>query len=604
MSDKRRSQAAAPMAAEDGLLLLQSQALAEEEEAKTKGEMLTRFLKDKLAKEERSTTLNLHKLRTQWRTVLREVKDKELRQDIEILSQTFARVMDCKDSVIESLATDLEEAEEQHAQALRSHLYNIDRLLQLQHSRLTCLEEGYSAQLEALKMELEAERRTILEQHERESCYLRDVALATEQNYAKNNHEATLNFQSARDDIKYKSQQEKQYSRLQLGGKVEVLWEQFQRAMQSYTEATEHQKIAFEALKQKDKKSSREIEMQAKKLQKLQDLVTATKGQIAAHLRESEKQNRHAREEKESVLRQLQELKNEMKQARAMAHGSLARLTTQSSAALKALARVVEKVRPADLVTATKGQIAAHLRESEKQNRHAREEKESVLRQLQELKNEMKQARAMAHGSLARLTTQSSAALKALARVVEKVRPAAHGQGKHQRGAAIPPHPALTCTPPSQAQRILRLAEMCRRLETEEEKVLPFYPSSLAEGDQREAQQVLEETPTEPLAQVRRQHWGPRRCHSRGRGSGSGLGTSQLVRGQAGVAPYPPPCLSCPGHAGLRGAGALLAAVQQGEAGRAGTGAGAGSPEPEEPAPAGAAQAVPGRDFRQPGGAQ
>uniref|UniRef100_A0A8C0HPY1 Dynein regulatory complex subunit 2 n=1 Tax=Buteo japonicus TaxID=224669 RepID=A0A8C0HPY1_9AVES len=328
---------------EDGLLLLQSQALAEEEEAKTKGEMLTRFLKDKLAKEERSTTLNLHKLRTQWRTVLREVKDKELRQDIEILSQTFARVMDCKDSVIESLATDLEEAEEQHAQALRSHLYNIDRLLQLQHSRLTCLEEGYSAQLEALKMELEAERRTILEQHERESCYLRDVALATEQNYAKNNHEATLNFQSARDDIKYKSQQEKQYSRLQLGGKVEVLWEQFQRAMQSYTEATEHQKIAFEALKQKDKKSSREIEMQAKKLQKLQVAAGPTKGQIAAHLRESEKQNRHAREEKESVLRQLQELKNEMKQARAMAHGSLARLTTQSSAALKALARVVEK---------------------------------------------------------------------------------------------------------------------------------------------------------------------------------------------------------------------------------------------------------------------
>ncbi|XP_074906009.1 dynein regulatory complex subunit 2 isoform X2 [Buteo buteo] len=408
MSDKRRSRAAAPMAAEDGLLLLQSQALAEEEEAKTKGEMLTRFLKDKLAKEERSSTLNLHKLRTQWRTVLREVKDKELRQDIEILSQTFARVMDCKDSVIESLATDLEEAEEQHAQALRSHLYNIDRLLQLQHSRLTCLEEGYSAQLEALKMELEAERRTILEQHERESCYLRDVALATEQNYAKNNHEATLNFQSARDDIKYKSQQEKQYSRLQLGGKVEVLWEQFQRAMQSYTEATEHQKIAFEALKQKDKKSSREIEMQAKKLQKLQDLVTATKGQIAAHLRESEKQNRHAREEKESVLRQLQELKNEMKQARAMAHGSLARLTTQSSAALKALARVVEK-----------------------------------------------------------------------------------------------------------AQHILRLAEMCRRLETEEEKVLPFYPSSLAEGDQREAQQVLEETPTEPLAQAMRDYVGLERFWQR-----------------------------------------------------------------------------------------
>ncbi|NXX14723.1 DRC2 protein, partial [Podargus strigoides] len=51
-------------------------------------------------------------------------------------------------------------------------------------------------------------------------------------------------------------------------------------------------------------------------------------------------------------------------------------------------------------------------------------------------------------------------------------------------------------------QRILRLAEMCRRLETEEEKVLPFYTSSLAEGEQQDAQRVLQKTPREPLAQA------------------------------------------------------------------------------------------------------
>ncbi|NXX51445.1 DRC2 protein, partial [Tricholaema leucomelas] len=158
MPIKKPPQAAAPMAAEDELLLLQKQALAEEEAAKTKGEMLSRFLKDKLAKEKHSSALNLHKLNAQWRAVLREAKAKELHQDVEILSQTFARVMDGKDSVIESLATDLEEAEEQHAQALRSHLRNIDRLLRLQRCRLSCLQEGYEAQLEALKVEFEAER--------------------------------------------------------------------------------------------------------------------------------------------------------------------------------------------------------------------------------------------------------------------------------------------------------------------------------------------------------------------------------------------------------------------------------------------------------------
>ncbi|NXP09244.1 DRC2 protein, partial [Thinocorus orbignyianus] len=159
MPGKRRPWAAAAAAAtEDELLLLQSQALAEEEAAKRKREMLTRFLQDKLAKEKGDSTLNLHKLNTQWRAVLRETKEKELRQDILILSQTFERVMDCKDSVIQSLTTDLEEAEEQQAQALRSHLHNLDLLLQLQRCRLACLREGYEAQLEALKMEFEEER--------------------------------------------------------------------------------------------------------------------------------------------------------------------------------------------------------------------------------------------------------------------------------------------------------------------------------------------------------------------------------------------------------------------------------------------------------------
>ncbi|NXW11871.1 DRC2 protein, partial [Fregetta grallaria] len=64
-------------------------------------------------------------------------------------------------------------------------------------------------------------------------------------------------------------------------------------------------------------------------------------------------------------------------------------------------------------------------------------------------------------------------------------------------------------------QRVLRLAEMCRRLETEEEKVLPFYPSSLVEGEQRDARRVLEETPVEPLAWAMRDYVGLERFWQR-----------------------------------------------------------------------------------------
>lgn len=56
------------------------------------------------------------------------------------------------------LVTDLKDAEEQQNRALRSHLHLIDQLLHLQRCRLGYLEEGFNAQVDALKAEFEAER--------------------------------------------------------------------------------------------------------------------------------------------------------------------------------------------------------------------------------------------------------------------------------------------------------------------------------------------------------------------------------------------------------------------------------------------------------------
>ncbi|XP_006035249.1 dynein regulatory complex subunit 2 isoform X1 [Alligator sinensis] len=393
---------------EERLLLMQQKLLVAEEQSKKKEDLLRQFLKDKLAKEEHNSTINANRINMQWRQLLREAKAKELRRDIEILSQTFERVVDCKDHVIQVLAKDLSEAEAQHAHALRSHLHNIDQLLQVQRCRLRYLEEDYNTELEALKKEFETERRMIVEQHAQESRYLEDVMLAMEQNFGESDYEARLEFQSTRDDIKNKNLEEKHYLRVQLEGTVEELWRRFQQELKSYTEATEDRKVAFTALKQKDEKSSQEIEAQMRKLQKIQDSISVLKGRLAAHLRDSEERNRRLREEKEVVLKQLQKLKSQMSQARAQARSNLAKLTLDSSAALKELNRVEKK-----------------------------------------------------------------------------------------------------------AARILRLAEMCRKLETEEEKVLPFYTSLLSATEQQEAQQVLWEKPTEPLAQAMQDYAGLERFWQR-----------------------------------------------------------------------------------------
>ena len=43
---------------------------------------------------------------------------------------------------------------------------------------------------------------------------------------------------------------------------------------------------------------------------------------------------------------------------------------------------------------------------------------------------------------------------------------------------------------------------MCRKLETEEEKVLPFYASSLTPEETEDVESAVLEAPSEPLAAV------------------------------------------------------------------------------------------------------
>ncbi|XP_006054615.3 dynein regulatory complex subunit 2 [Bubalus bubalis] len=392
---KKGKKAKVPLSDEEQLLLFQQKLLAEEEMAKKKERLLNQFLKDKLAKEEHNSALNLNKINTQWRTVLREVKTRELHKDIEILSQTFERVVDCKDSVIKSLAKDLSEAEEQHAHALRSHLHSIDQLLALQRCRLNLLEENYNMELEALTKEFETERKKIIDQHEKEIHYLQDVFMAMEQNYIDSEYESKLEFQSMWDDLKNKNLEEKHFLRLQLENIVEDLWRRFQDALKNYTDATEDRKIAFETLKVKDEKSSKEIEAQMKKIQKLQDSIIILKGKILVHSRESEEQNQDIREDKELVLVQLRKLKAQRTQARGIAQENLVKLTLESSATLKALREIVDK-----------------------------------------------------------------------------------------------------------GEKILKLAEICRKFETEEEKVLPFYSSVLTPKEQEEIETVDLEEFNEELGKV------------------------------------------------------------------------------------------------------
>ncbi|KAJ8312698.1 hypothetical protein KUTeg_010071 [Tegillarca granosa] len=383
------------MTEEERVLYEEQKRLAEEEMKKKKEDMLTQFLKDKLTKEERATKFNMNKLNHQWRNIMRESKSKELKKDIEILSQTFERIVDRKDATIKSLAKDLQEAEEQYAMAFRSHLQNVDGLIDLQKKRTEKLFEEYHEELQIIREEFDSERQLMIEQHNVEMNDIADILFAMEQNFNERENEAKSEFQSLIDEIRNKDMEEKHGLRHTLQDKVEDLWQKFDQALKNYNATTADRKSEFERLKKRDDDSAREIDDQMRKLQRIGDQIAVLKAKMVANAKECEERNKQLKEEREGMLAHFQDLKAQMNKLRDAERDKLTKLTLESNAAIKELKRQQEKV-----------------------------------------------------------------------------------------------------------ETILKLAEMSRKLETEEEKVLPFYASSLTNEEQEDVEAAVLEPPSQPLAAV------------------------------------------------------------------------------------------------------
>jgi len=160
---------------------------------------------EKLEQEERNTRISLQKLNAQWRVILRQAKAAELRKEIEILKQTFDRVLDRKEDLAKAYVLDLTESEQQEQLAARSHMQQIDRLVDFQQELSAQLHAEFTQELDAIREEFLTERDTILAQHEKELNDLRDILFVMQTFYGDENTEASTEFNSKRDDLRTKN---------------------------------------------------------------------------------------------------------------------------------------------------------------------------------------------------------------------------------------------------------------------------------------------------------------------------------------------------------------------------------------------------------------
>jgi len=279
----------------------------------------------------------------------------------------------------------LEEVEEQYQIANRTHIFNVDKLIDLQDSRLLGLENDFEKELRILEEEFSVERDVIVQTHQQEVAELNAIMSAVEHENADAEAEAKQEHEQLREEIRNRNLEDINVLRITLDSTIEELEQHFETAHLNYLQNTDQRTVDFKHLTSKDQQLSKDIEVKMRKIERLQATLLHWRSKIAQNMKDCRERNKTLSAEKDAIAKHFLNLKTQMNKFR-----------DGQSKRLQELTKNVDKCKTT-------------------------------------LKERMKTA-----------------------------------------------------------ETILKLAELARKLQTEREKVAPFYSNSLVEVDQEAAQEQME----------------------------------------------------------------------------------------------------------------
>ncbi|CAG9786885.1 unnamed protein product [Diatraea saccharalis] len=121
----------AKMSDEERARYLQHRADMEEEARRRKRELIARFIKNKLDKEEAYSRMNRAKLNQEWRYILRRIKCKQMEADIQGMMSSFNFMIERKDRLIQTLMKSIDDSDEQHRRAFQAHTETLSYFLSI-----------------------------------------------------------------------------------------------------------------------------------------------------------------------------------------------------------------------------------------------------------------------------------------------------------------------------------------------------------------------------------------------------------------------------------------------------------------------------------------
>jgi len=288
-------------------------------------------LRKRMEDETRNSKMNSLKIQNQWRKIMRLAKAESLKKDIEVLSQNHERDIDRKDAILQMLDRDLEEAEDQYQMSLRLHLTNIDALIQLHDNRLYALERNFQEELKQLQSDMTADKEAMTLKFNNEKHELRMIIETIGDEETEKEAEAKHAFEQLREEIRNRSLEDINMLRISLDAQIEELENHFETAHLNYLQQTAQRTHDFKELTQTDQRLSKDIEVKRKKIDALQTNIQQWRAKTRQLSRETEERNRLLREEKHTIQKHYQQLKQRIQTYRGTQNSRLLQLSQNAS---------------------------------------------------------------------------------------------------------------------------------------------------------------------------------------------------------------------------------------------------------------------------------
>eukprot|EP00759_Apiculatamorpha_spiralis_P016276 PhF_6_TR22553/c1_g1_i1/m.32077 len=305
--------------------------LARQAEVRKRQEVLLRTRMEELqSEEERMSKWSEREIQMRWLDWLRSQKYKELSSEIEVIAQAHDKSVDRKNAVIEMLVHDIEESEEQFRLALRTHLNNMDSLIELQNRRMGDLHAEFETHLSDLRHEFELERAEITQKHEKNKQDIKVIIENMRREAEALDKQMQVNFATQKEETTEKSSDELHMLTTQLEFEIKDLQKEITTKNEEYQNKAGEKMKQFQDKSKKDRKQMDQITSMGKRIMKLQEQIASTKATCNNNMKECEERNQAMRQERDAIASHFKELKFKMQKWRRLQERRLAELVAMA----------------------------------------------------------------------------------------------------------------------------------------------------------------------------------------------------------------------------------------------------------------------------------